>query len=332
MARSKFAPSALVLVYHRVADLETDPQQLAVSPRHFHEHMEVIKSCAHTISIAGLVNQLRERQFRGRHIAITFDDGYADNLIMAKPILEKNEVPATVFVVTGMMQSNTEFWWDALERIFLTSDYLPEILRLEIDHEVREWKLAMRSSGSPLSEKDIASWSVLSKGNPSNRHRVYREVCGVLRKSRWEEKQRLLQELSTWSGVKTQSRETYRTLTPEEVQELNRGGLIEIGAHTVTHTALSILDFKGQHQEMLESRRRLQELAGSEVKSFAYPYGTRSDYSEISMQIAKEVGFTSACANVEGVVFAGVDYYQIPRILVRNMSGDALARQLSVYW
>ncbi len=93
----------LHLLYHRVNCLTPDPWTLCVSPAHFSEHLEVIA-------------RLSPRP------VITFDDGYADNLHQALPLLEKYDVEARFFIVSGALGKTTEMWWDALERLYLPQD------------------------------------------------------------------------------------------------------------------------------------------------------------------------------------------------------------------
>ncbi len=90
----------LHLLYHRVNSLTPDPWTLCVSPEHFAQHLEVI-------------TRLSPRP------VVTFDDGYADNLDQALHLLEKHEVAARFFVVSGALDATTEMWWDALERLYL---------------------------------------------------------------------------------------------------------------------------------------------------------------------------------------------------------------------
>jgi peptidoglycan/xylan/chitin deacetylase (PgdA/CDA1 family) len=106
-----------VLAYHRVAKLESDRWRLAVSPERFAEQMEVIGDRFRPCSLAQLASALEDgTRLRGA-VVVTFDDGYRDNLLEAKPVLERHGVPATVFIVTGYTGTGETFWWDTLERI-----------------------------------------------------------------------------------------------------------------------------------------------------------------------------------------------------------------------
>ena len=99
--RSRFVPSVLILLYHRIVNLPTDPQLLAVTPQHFTEHLEILGSHAYPIPLRQLVKGLKEGDIPKRGVVVTFDDGYADNLENAKPLLERFGIPATFFISAG---------------------------------------------------------------------------------------------------------------------------------------------------------------------------------------------------------------------------------------
>jgi peptidoglycan/xylan/chitin deacetylase (PgdA/CDA1 family) len=110
----------LVLCYHRIAEDRPDSWELCVSPDHFAEHLAVISAAGRPAPLAELAPDRAARAGRDRPlVALTFDDGYADNLHRAKPLLEAADVPATVFVVSGAIGQAGEFWWDELERAVL---------------------------------------------------------------------------------------------------------------------------------------------------------------------------------------------------------------------
>src|ERR1043165_2248753 len=85
----------LVLMYHRVAKLAFDPRQLSVSPEHFAQQLMVIKKLGRPEKMREMGNRLKRFSFGEKTIAVTLDDGYADNFHHARPLLEQQDVPAT---------------------------------------------------------------------------------------------------------------------------------------------------------------------------------------------------------------------------------------------
>src|SRR5262249_14434620 len=117
--RTRRASQALILLYHRVAHSLSDPCLLCVRPNYFAKHLAVLRRHYDTIPLNEVAGTARTR-YRGRRgVVLTFDDGYADNFDNARPPLERHDIPATVFVATGQVGSDQEFWWDELERLVL---------------------------------------------------------------------------------------------------------------------------------------------------------------------------------------------------------------------
>jgi len=109
--RNLLFPTAIILTYHRVADTSNDPHLLAVSPENFYEQIKYLKQNYRVIELDQLVSEVKNKKLKRKTLVITFDDGYADNLYNAMPILEKLEVPATVFVSSGHIDGSS-FHWD----------------------------------------------------------------------------------------------------------------------------------------------------------------------------------------------------------------------------
>ena len=139
--RNRFARGVVILLYHRVAELDSDPQLLGVTPRHFAEHLEVLQRYGHPIYLRALAKSLQDGYVPHRTVVVTFDDGYADDLYNAKPLLERHDIPATVFLTSGCIGSNREFWWDEVDRLLLQPGTLPETLCLRINGRSTQWEL-----------------------------------------------------------------------------------------------------------------------------------------------------------------------------------------------
>src|SRR5689334_22252023 len=104
-----------ILLYHRVTNLETDPQLLAVTPENFAAHVEILRELTLPMRLPELVADVRAGKPLARSaVAVTFDDGYADNLDHAAPLLRDRQIPATVFVATAGLNNAAEFFWDDL--------------------------------------------------------------------------------------------------------------------------------------------------------------------------------------------------------------------------
>jgi peptidoglycan/xylan/chitin deacetylase (PgdA/CDA1 family) len=99
--RRSFAPAAVILLYHRVAEVAADPEQVTVSPARFADHLEVIRQTCYPMRLLDLVTAVHRRAIPRRAVVLTFDDGFADFVQEAYPLLWAADIPATVFVISG---------------------------------------------------------------------------------------------------------------------------------------------------------------------------------------------------------------------------------------
>jgi len=324
----------IILLYHRVISLPNDPQKLCVSPENFATHLSIICRHFHPISLQELCSNLRDGRVTNRGIVITFDDGYADNLLHAKPILEKYGVPATVFTVYDWVDSQREFFWDDLARILLTTPDLPGQLEIKISGKKQTWDLSdcsglkLPSGPNPLAPM----WDVEMADNPTPRHRAYRELVSTLRDSDEVIREQLLRDLCEWAGINRKGRDDHRTLTVGELCALEDGGLIDVGAHTRAHVRLSKLSANAQRHEIFDSKQKLEAFICHPVTSFSYPFGSHDDYNYTSIELIRAAGFACACSNVLGCVHRWSDPFQLPRFIVRNWDGEEFERQLLLFF
>lgn len=306
LVRSRLVKGSLILLYHRIAESRHDPFSMNVAAPHFEEHLEIIRRIGRPMHLQELVDAVERRIVPPRGIVVTFDDGYADNLSVARPLLERHEIPATVFVTSGLIGAAGECWWDALARIVVNARHPESALRLVVAGRAHEWK------GIDLDA-------------------LLRRVHRVLRPLGNEQRRLLLVDVARWAGLESSASVEHRPLTAKELEQLAASPTIAIGAHTVTHPVLSRLGEEDAISEIGASRKTLEGIIGRPVTMLAYPYGLASDFSSQTIAAARQAGYRAACTAIPDVVWRGSRMFQLPRLWVNDWSGDAFERKLSTW-
>ncbi len=319
------ATKSVILMYHRITASDFDPWRLSVSPQNFAEHLDIIREHAQPTNLTRLSAAQREGNLPQRAVVVTFDDGYADNLHNAKPLLERYHIPATVFVTSGNLDTDREPWWDELERILLQPGRLPETLKLTINGQTQAWHL---EAASQYTQEDYQRdrYRKAWEGQPNSRLAFYYSVWSALRILPSHQRVTLQNDILNWAGATHQARDIYRSMTSRELLELEQGGLIEIGAHTVTHPSLPFHPIEVQRDEIHRSKEELEKILSHPIQSFAYPFG---DFNRISVQAAQDSGFEQACSTVQQPVWRGSDCFQLPRFEVQDWERDVFEEKLS---
>jgi peptidoglycan/xylan/chitin deacetylase (PgdA/CDA1 family) len=304
-------PGALILMYHRVGDLPADLYQLTVTNEHFSQQLEYLKEKCVPMHLHELVEASQDGSLPGRAVAVTFDDGYVNNYNHAFPLLESARVPATIFVTTGNIDSQEEFWWDRLEYAILQTRQLPDRLVLDMDGTLQEWLMT-----EVLETRQVS----------------YRTLLKRLRGLRAADRLRCLDEIDDWAGISIgdrQNRSEYRVMQAGELKELASSQWIELGAHTVTHPLLSICSIEEQREEIQGSRDRLAKLIGKTVRYFSYPFG---DYNEDTPSIVASLDFRAAVTTQTGIIRRGSDRFRLNRCAIRDWNYGTFGRQLENYF
>jgi peptidoglycan/xylan/chitin deacetylase (PgdA/CDA1 family) len=324
--KNQLFPGAIILMYHRVAKADSDPWSLCVTPKNFAEHLEVLRGYSYPVPLQQLTKRLSDRQSVHRSIVVTFDDGYADNLYNAKPLLEKYDIPATVFVTTGGIGQKQEFWWDELDRLLLQPSTLPSVLQLDIHGSTYQWDLGKATHYSEADRQRDRYWRMETGEDPTERHTLYRSLYKLLQFLSVSDRQKLLDEIRVWANAELLGRSTHYSLSHEEMLALESGELIDIGAHTVTHPFLAKLSTTEQRDEIQQSKDDLEKILGHPVTSFSYPNGS---YITETTSIVQELGFNFACCSVADRVQANSNSFLLPRVVVEDWDGETFARWLS---
>ena len=296
----------LILLYHRVADDPIDSQLLAVSPAHFEAHLIELKQNYRVLSLNTLLEEIHQNTFIPNSVAITFDDGYLDNLTNALPLLEKYNLPATFFITSGMIQCNKEFWWDAIERVFLQTPIIPSILQITTDEESKEWHLL----------------------NHENRLCAYEELSMMLHSKPYTEIEAFMDQLYQWAGIDFKARDSHRILTSDQLKQLALSRCVTIGSHTMTHSRLSSLSSDDQRVEIINSKQQLESMINHSIQIISYPFGMQSDFTNETIDLVQSAGYMAGIANIQGYIEPPVNLFAIPRRLVRNWSSEVFSKWL----
>ena len=327
-AKQQLKPRGLILMYHRIADERFDPWKLCVTPDNFGQQLEVLRSSGvRVMHLHELATALASGKVPGRSVVLTFDDGYLDNLESGRPLLEKYGIPATVFVASGYLASEGEFWWDAMERVLLTLGRLPDKFEVEIDGERRSWELNGDATWSAEDAERQRDWRPYTPPK-TPRQRLYSELRDLVLHASPAERGRVIAELLAWAEIPVGARPTRRILDEDGLRRLAADDLIDIGGHSITHPELANLSVSEQDHELRTSKDRLEHVLGRDITALAYPHGSCSSDTK---RLAAEAGYAFACGTQRLPVQRGSDPYELPRIGVRNVPGAEFRAMLAEF-
>ncbi len=216
-------------------------------------------------------------------VAVTFDDGYADNHQVAAPILDEAGIHATFFVVAGLIGADEELWFDTAARRWRGAP--------AGDLWTAVQAAGVRPAWPPGQKPTIAQWMGLLKSLPVR------------------DRSRLIDAVPDREPARPRD-PLDRMMTPDQLRDLRRRGH-EIGSHTLTHPLLPGLDDRELAVEIAGSRRRLESWLGEPVRGFCYPNG---DLDQRVVEAVRRAGYEYACTTVPGRNLPAADRLRLRRI------------------
>jgi peptidoglycan/xylan/chitin deacetylase (PgdA/CDA1 family) len=296
--------SAQILVYHRVND-ENDIIFPGVPIEVFKRQMEYLAENYRVHTLSDLAQRLQVGDIPENSLAITFDDGYRDNYLYAFPVLDRLNLPATIFLATDAIDSGRMLWHD---RVFTALRETRSIVLEDFDGKGSTWRL----------------------NTPAEKRRALAQVLQVLwsledrDRSVWVE--RFIERLDS----KQPERCDGLMLSWDEIKAMSERG-IHFGAHTVTHPILSKLSSTQVKQEIRVSKETIETNLKTPIQHFAYPVGRREDFTDAVKKELRDAGFQSAVTTIIGSNDSKQDLFELRRATPWDQDIDSFALRLSYF-
>lgn len=319
-----FSKTALCLSYHRVAETEVDPWELSVSPKNFEEQLQVLQKFK-LLPFEKFAWLQREKNISPNSICITFDDGYGDNFLTAKPLLERYGCPATFFIATGYTNQQENFWWDELDAIFLLTQRLPEHLTVAVRGKQFDFDFTEARELTPAQLQQHRNW-VYPKPAPTKRCEIYLAFWAMITPLSYEEKATVMQALKQWAGYRPNNQPENLPMSGAQLQLLAKHPLIKLGLHTVTHCDLATATAQQQYAEISACKEILANDYGVTATTLAYPYG---HYNTDTLAIAGQLKLDAAVTMKGKAITKKTDSFQMGRFHVKNWGGEKFERVLA---
>jgi peptidoglycan/xylan/chitin deacetylase (PgdA/CDA1 family) len=302
-----FAQGAgVILTLHHVR--ATEPRGFApnalldITPDFLDRALHLIRSEGYDIvSLQEALARLRNPKPGRFFVALTFDDGYRDNVEEAWPVLAKHEAPWTLYVTPGFADRTARLWWLELEEAIRA---LPRF-----DLALPDGRFTARTDTD--AEKD----------------RAFAKLYWRLRRGSEAILLSAISTLTTQAGIDSAALVERECLPWETLRALSGAPGVTIGAHTQTHPMLAKHDADFARREIVENRERLEAELGMPIRHFAYPVGDPGSAGPRDFALAAEAGFESAVTTRPGHLLSehAAHLHALPRVSLNGLHQNEAA-------
>ncbi len=266
-------------------------RDMAVSPEFLERLIGDAQQRGHTFVSLDRICDALQRGTVSKLLALTFDDGYRDNLTVAYPILKRLGIPFTIYVTTSFPDGEAILWWYAIEQMLQQNEQIAladdSVLPCRTSQEKLDAFVSLRQSIMALPRDGLGD-----------------RVNAIFERVNFDWRQMCAEEALSW----------------DDLRELARDPLVTIGAHTVSHPVLSALSPEQVCAEMRDSRERIEAHIGAPVTHFCYPFGSRNEVGTREFELAQELGFKTATTTRWGNIFPKhrKHLHGLPRVALTN--------------
>ena len=283
----------LVLCWHNVDSSWLFPSRPGAGPRGMERQLRFLRRSANVVDLRQALTALASgRPLPARAVAITFDDGYRDQLELAAPMLERLELPATFFLIPGVLSRAVRPWWELIAWAFMRSP-----------REVLAWE-----------------GSTMTLRTPAERRSGLLAVVEQLKRRAGATREATLEELTRALAPEGDPRDDEMFLDWEGARRLARGRLT-IASHTFYHGILSQEDEQAQEHDLVLSKQQLEQELDVPIDLLAYPNGRLGDYDDTTMAAASRAGYTHAVTTLPGWNRPSTPPYEVLRFVQQPERG-----------
>ena len=277
----------LILLWHNIEPTWYQPFRPGVGIQGLAHQLKRLRQLTTVVPLSSALEDLSNgKPLPPRAVAITFDDGYRDNLDLAVPLLQELDLPATFFLISGILSREVDPWWERAAWAIAHSK-VPEVT----------WAgRTLPTRGQQGYDSILWAAEHLKTLDRSHMQEALTELVSLLEPVG----EPVLHELFLdWDEAR-------------KLAELGFG----IGSHTLHHTVLGRESHREQVRELVTSRAQLEAELGLPVELVAYPSGTRADYDASTMAATREAGYRFGLAAHAGMHSESRSRYAVPRFVM----------------
>ena len=257
-----------ILLYHRISPtIQFDPFNCVVTPQKFEQDINYLNNNYEIITPQQLLSQLKENFIpKNNQILITFDDGFFDNYLYAFPILKKYSISAVFSVLTNYIGKKYLPWdWQIINYINknILSDEIKSYFKLKNNNKIQN------------SQKIIF---LLKYIDPNKRDKII---------------------LKLFNNILDEKNNEEIMLSEENILEMNNNGMV-FGSHGMSHTSLKNADKNLFDNEVLESKKKIENILNNKCEFFSFPFGSFDDFTSDQINLLRSYDYRLIFTNIQG--------------------------------
>lgn len=306
--KPKYGGIGHILTFHRVLPTSKHPrihnhQTLEITPEHLEQTIQFFQKKGYAFySLDQVFERLQNpSEKKEKFVAFTFDDGYLDNFEIAYPILKKHQIPFAIYITTNFPNRKAILWWYLLEDMLMEREFV------QFHLNGKEYHFSCKSHFEKEDTYEVIRSIINQSFTVEDHEEMFESIFAEFETNLFKYSN---SEVMTWQNI----------------EALSNDPLVTIGAHTVNHYPLKQLPKDQMEDEILQSKKIIEQHISKPVQHFAYPFGKATEASLREFETAEKLGFKTAVTTRIGNVFPAHQQYltSLPRISINGVTKGAV--------